>query len=108
MPIHPDFPYPLYLVISEKDCVNMDWLQVAEEAILGGVDIIQLREKNLSHAAYLKKARALKRITDHYQVSGIINDAQAIAVEIHGWGGHVWLSDTQPLAIVEKYGDQLK
>ncbi|WP_433895154.1 thiamine phosphate synthase [Sphingobacterium mizutaii] len=108
MPIHPDFPYPLYLVISEKDCVNMDWLQVAEEAILGGVDIIQLREKNLSHAAYLKKARALKKITDHYQVPLIINDAQDIAVEIQAWGVHVGLSDTQPLAIVEKYGDQLK
>lgn len=108
MPIHPDFPYPLYLVISEKVCVNMDWLQVAEEAILGGVDIIQLREKNLSHAAYLKKARALKKITDHYQVPLIINDAQDIAVEIQAWGVHVGLSDTQPLAIVEKYGDQLK
>ncbi|WP_409149743.1 thiamine phosphate synthase [Sphingobacterium sp. BS-2] len=108
MPIHPDFPYPLYLVISEKDCVNMDWLQVAEEAILGGVDIIQLREKNLSHAAYLKKARALKKITDHYQVPLIINDAQDIAVEIQAWGVHVGLSDTQPLAIVEKYGNQLK
>ncbi len=108
MPIHPDFPYPLYLVISEKDCVNMDWLQVAEEAILGGVDIIQLREKNLSHAAYLKKAKALKRITDHYQVPLIINDAPDIAVEIQAWGVHVGLSDTQPLAIVEKYGDQLK
>ncbi|WP_313368488.1 thiamine phosphate synthase [Sphingobacterium mizutaii] len=108
MPIHPDFPYPLYLVISEKDCVNMDWLQVAEEAIIGGVDIIQLREKDISHSEYLDKAKALKRITDHYQVPLIINDAPDIAVEIQAWGVHVGLSDTQPLAIVEKYGDQLK
>lgn len=108
MPIHPDFPYPLYLVISEKDCVNMDWLQVAEEAILGGVDIIQLREKDISHSEYLDKAKALKRITDQYQVPLIINDAPDIAVEIQAWGVHVGLSDTQPLAIVEKYGDQLK
>lgn len=108
MPIHPDFPYPLYLVISEKDCVNMDWLQVAEEAIIGGVDIIQLREKDISHSEYLDKAKALKRITDQYQVPLIINDAPDIAVEIQAWGVHVGLSDTQPLAIVEKYGDQLK
>ncbi|GEM67640.1 thiamine-phosphate synthase [Sphingobacterium mizutaii NBRC 14946 = DSM 11724] len=108
MPIHPDFPYPLYLVISEKDCVNMDWLQVAEEAIIGGVDIIQLREKDISHSEYLDKAKALKRITDHYQVPLIINDAPDIAVEIQAWGVHVGLSDTQPLAIVEKYGNQLK
>ncbi len=108
MPIHPDFPYPLYLVISEKDCVNMDWLQVAEEAIIGGVDIIQLREKDISHSEYLDKAKALKRITDQYQVPLIINDAPDIAVEIQAWGVHVGLSDTQPLAIAEKYGDQLK
>lgn len=108
MPIHPDFPYPLYLVISEKDCVKMNWLQVAEEAILGGVDIIQLREKELSHTEYLNKAKALKKITDQYQIPLIINDAPEIAVEIHAWGVHVGLSDTQPLDIAEKYGDILK
>lgn len=86
----------------------MDWLQVAEEAIIGGVDIIQLREKDISHSEYLDKAKALKRITDQYQVPLIINDAPDIAVEIQAWGVHVGLSDTQPLAIVEKYGDQLK
>ncbi len=108
MPIHPDFPYPLYLVISEKDCVEMNWLQVAEEAIIGGVDIIQLREKDLSHAEYLDKAKALKKITDQYQIPLIINDAPEIAVEIQAWGVHVGLSDTQPLAIADKFGDQLK
>ncbi len=108
MPIHPDFPYPLYLVISEKDCVEMNWLKVAEEAIIGGVDIIQLREKDLSQAEYLDKAKALKKITDQYQIPLIINDAPEIAVEIQAWGVHVGLTDTQPLAIADKFGDQLK
>ena len=72
MPIHPDFPYPLYLVISEKDCTKMDWLSVAEQAISAGVDIIQLREKDISFSDYLKKAKALKKITDHFQIPLII------------------------------------
>lgn len=44
MSVHP-FPYKLYLVISEADCLGKNFLEVAEQAILGGVDVIQLREK---------------------------------------------------------------
>ena len=43
------FPYSLYLVISEADCMGKNFLEVAEQAILGGVDIIQLREKKRQH-----------------------------------------------------------
>ncbi|WP_099370851.1 thiamine phosphate synthase [Sphingobacterium sp. 1.A.5] len=108
MPIHPDFPYPLYLVISESDCKHLPWLQVAEAAIQGGVDIIQLREKDISRKEYLQKAIDLKNITDRYAVPLIINDAADIAAEIGSWGIHVGLSDMQPLDIISTYGDRLK
>ena len=108
MPIHPDFPFPLYLVISEKDCTKMDWLSVAEQAISAGVDIIQLREKDISFSDYLKKAKALKKITDHFQIPLIINDNAEVAAEVEAWGIHVGLSDQQPLEIAEKYADRMK
>jgi len=108
MPIHPDFPYPLYLVISEDSCKNLHWLKLAEEAIIGGVDIIQLREKDISKRDYLEKAVALKKITDQYQVPLIVNDAADIAYEIGCWGVHVGLSDMQPQEIASRYGDKLK
>ena len=50
------FPYRLYLVISEADCRNSHYLQVTEQAIKGGVDIIQLREKSLTTEQYTAKA----------------------------------------------------
>ena len=46
------FPYRLYLVISEEACAGKNFLSVAEEAIKGGVDIIQLREKNASNESF--------------------------------------------------------
>lgn len=108
MAINPLFPYPLYLVISEQDCYPQSWLHVAEEAIHGGVDIVQLREKNETPARFLEKAKKLKRITDRYGIPLIINDAVGIALEIEAWGVHVGQNDCQPLEIREKYGQQIQ
>ncbi|WP_411971762.1 thiamine phosphate synthase [Sphingobacterium sp. Lzh-3] len=107
MRINPLFPYPLYLVISERDCYPQNWLNVAEEAIIGGVDLIQLREKADDLATFLDKAIRLKKLTDHYGIPLVINDAVAIADQIGAWGIHVGQNDVQPLAIREKYGDKL-
>lgn len=108
MAINPLFPYPLYLVISEQDCYPSPWLQVAEEAIIGGVDIIQLREKNETPTGFLEKAKQLKQLTDRHGIPLIINDAVGIAIAIEAWGVHVGQQDCQPLAIQEKYGQRLR
>ncbi|MDF2850242.1 MULTISPECIES: thiamine phosphate synthase [Sphingobacterium] len=107
MRINPLFPYPLYLVISERDCYPQHWLNVAEEAIIGGVDLIQLREKADDPATFLDKAMRLKKLTDRYGIPLVINDAVAIAAKIEAWGVHVGQNDLQPLPIREKYGDKL-
>ena len=74
MTVYSTFPYQLYLVISEKDCLGKDFLKVAEQSILGGVDIIQLREKDSITEDFLFKALKLKEITDKYHIPLIIND----------------------------------
>jgi len=108
MAINPLFPYPLYLVISEQDCYPQSWQHVAEEAIIGGVDVIQLREKNETPTGFLEKAKKLKQITDRYGIPLIINDAVDIGIEIEAWGVHVGQNDRQPLEIREKYGQRLQ
>jgi len=90
------FPYPLYLVISEKDCLGKDFLKVAEQSILGGVDIIQLREKNTSTEDFLFKALKLKEITDKYNIPLIINDHSQIAEKVNAAGIHVGNNDITP------------
>ncbi|MGH1520456.1 thiamine phosphate synthase [Chryseobacterium sp. JK1] len=95
MSLH-SFPYQLYLVISEADCAGKNFLKVAEQAILGGVDIIQLREKNDSTALFLQKARQLLEITDKYNIPLIINDNIEVAEKVNAAGIHVGNSDSAP------------
>lgn len=93
------FPYRLYLVISEADCRNSNYLQVAEQAIKGGVDIIQLREKNLTTEQYTAKAIRLKEITDKYNIPLIINDSLETAMSVNAFGIHVGNNDKTPSEI---------
>jgi len=90
------FPYRLYLVISEADCRGRDPLWVAKEAILGGVDIIQLREKHAPVDVFMNKAQQMKAVTDRYQVPLIINDNLTVAMQVGAFGIHVGQQDTLP------------
>ncbi|MFD2903533.1 thiamine phosphate synthase [Sphingobacterium anhuiense] len=96
MNLDTSFPYQLYLVISEQDCRGKNFLHVAEKAILGGVDVIQLREKNLTSDLYLAKAKQLKEITDKYTIPLIINDNLEVAQELNAAGIHVGNRDISP------------
>lgn len=105
---HSQFPYLLYLVISEKDCKGRDFLEVAKQAILGGVDIIQLREKNSSFESFLKKAKQLREITDKYAVPLLINDNFQIAEKLNAEGIHVGNSDMPPSVIRDQWKEEGK
>ncbi|WP_347217352.1 thiamine phosphate synthase [Chryseobacterium sp.] len=90
------FPYSLYLVISEADCMGKNFLEVAEQAILGGVDIIQLREKKDSTEAFLQKAMHLIEVTNKYGIPLIINDNITVTEKVNAAGIHVGNSDATP------------
>lgn len=96
MELHSEFPYRLYLVISEEACRGKDMLKVAEQAIKGGVDLIQLREKHLPEHIFLDKAQRLKELTTSYGIPLIINDNPRIAAKIDAAGIHVGNHDIQP------------
>lgn len=114
------FPYKLYLVISEADCKHRNFLDVAEQGILGGADIIQLREKNAADTVFLDNALRLKELTDKYGIPLIINDNAFVAKEVNAFGIHVGINDTPPTVLNEssfhnkmigysiEYLDQLK
>lgn len=99
--MHNAFPYPLYLVLSEKDCTHWHWLEVAEQALKGGVDIVQLREKDCPFEEYVLRAKQLKQLTDAYAVPLVINDAVDVAIEVQSWGIHVGRTDMQPSEIAK-------
>lgn len=93
------FPYRLYLVLSEEDCVGRDMLSVAEMAIKGGVDIIQLREKKCSTNEFLLKANRLSELLVKYNLPFIVNDHIDVAIASNASGIHVGNNDMPPSKI---------
>jgi thiamine-phosphate pyrophosphorylase len=90
------FPYRLYLVTDEKACRGRDLINVTEEAVKGGVDLVQLREKDLGRDAFLERALRLKEVLDRYNVPLIINDNLWVAIKCSAAGIHVGNSDESP------------
>lgn len=90
------FPYHLYLVLSENDCPKGNFIDIAEQAIAGGVDIIQLREKTADTAQFLVKALRLQDRLSKYQVPLIINDNLEVALKSSAFGIHVGNNDISP------------
>lgn len=64
-----------------------------EKALEAGVDYIQLREKNISSAEYLKRAKELRVLTEAYGTKLIINDRIDIALLSRADGVHLGQSD---------------
>lgn len=90
------FPYQLYLVLSAHSCMHHHYLHVAEQAILGGVDIVQLREKNATTAEFIEKALRLQDVLSKHNVPLIINDHLEVAQQVNAHGIHVGNKDRRP------------
>ena len=77
-----------------------------EQAILGGVTVVQLREKHADMEAFLALAREVKAVTDRYQVPLIINDNLEVALAVDAAGIHVGQEDLAADAVRQKIGDK--
>lgn len=64
-----------------------------EAALKAGVDYIQLREKNISSAEYLLRAKRLREMTEKYHTRLIINDRLDLAVLSGADGVHLGQED---------------
>lgn len=85
--------YSLYLV-TERSFLGKMSLEVAvEQAIKGGVNLVQLREKNLSTLEFYNTALKIKEVTDAYGIPLIINDRADIALAVDATGLHVGQDD---------------
>lgn len=96
---HPDFPFRLYLVVSEAACVDKDFVAVTKAAIEGGVDLVQLREKEASTTSFIDKAFRLQEMLTRYKVPLIINDNLEVAQRVQAYGIHVGNKDLPPTTI---------
>lgn len=90
--------YTLYLV-TEESLPLEQLLIIVEEAVKGGVTIVQLREKKASGKSFFEKAKRVKALLSSYNVPLIINDRVDVAIAVGADGVHVGQSDL-PLAAV--------
>ncbi len=82
----------LYLVTDKSDDVEK-FLNTIEEAIKGGVSVVQIREKTAETLDFYNLALQVKEITTKYNVPLIINDRVDVALAIDADGVHVGQSD---------------
>jgi thiamine-phosphate pyrophosphorylase len=91
----------LYVVTDERLSRGRSHLQVAEEAIRGGADVIQLREKSASSGSFFRAALALRTLTRNAGVPFIVNDRLDIALAADADGVHVGRDDL-PAAVARR------
>lgn len=95
---HP-FQYRLYLVVAEENCGGKSMPALVEQAILGGVDIVQLREKKIADPELIKRALQLQEVLAKHNVPLIINDNLQVAMQVNAYGIHVGNTDLPPTQI---------
>src|SRR5690606_36500481 len=92
--------YSLYLVTDETK-PKIELLSIVESAVIGGVTVVQLREKKSKGNEFYEKALALKALLDRYSIPLIINDRVDIALAVGASGVHIGQDDI-PLPAVER------
>lgn len=91
----------LYAVTDRSWTQNQTLYEQVEQALEGGVTIVQLREKNLSQEEFIKEAVQMKNLCHRYGVPLIINDNVDVALKSGADGVHVGIDDV-PVAEIRK------
>ena len=91
----------LYFITDSTGYEEKKFLDQIEQAILGGVTFLQLREKEKSTRAYIELAEKVHQITKKYKIPLIIDDRVDVAMAIDAEGVHVGQSD-MPVHIARK------
>lgn len=87
----------LYLITDRRFLKGRSLAESVESAILGGVTIVQVREKDISSREFYEIAKSVKQVTDYYKLPLIINDRIDIAQAVDAAGVHLGQSDLHML-----------
>ena len=85
--------YSLYLCTDSNMNSKYEIQECVRQAIIGGVTIVQVREKNKNTDEMCSIATRIKKVTDTYKVPLIINDNIDVAVKINADGIHIGQDD---------------
>ena len=95
------FDPSLYFVTDSTNYTEEEFLFRVEQALQGGVTLLQLREKEKSTREYIELAEKVHAIAKRYGVPLIIDDRVDVALAIDAEGVHVGASD-MPVSTARK------
>lgn len=95
------FDPSLYFITDSTGFSEEDFLYRVEQALTGGVTLLQLREKEKDTCEYLDLAEKVHAIARRYNVPLIIDDRVDVALAIDAEGVHVGTRD-MPVALARK------
>jgi len=93
--------WKLYIITDQQLSGGKSHLQVAEEVIHGGADVIQFRDKSATSGDLYHSARQIRDLTRKHQIPFIINDRLDIALAVDADGLHVGQEDL-PTSVARK------
>jgi thiamine-phosphate pyrophosphorylase len=102
----PPVDFTLYLVTDRNNTRARDLNFVIEEALIGGVKAVQLREKNLSSRDLYAIASDLRKLTARYGALLFINDRIDIALAVDADGVHLGTGSMPVLRAREIFGEE--
>jgi thiamine-phosphate pyrophosphorylase len=85
--------YDLYVVTDREVSRGLSPLEQVRLAVAGGADVVQLRDKEMSTAALLQEARAIREVTAAAGVLFIVNDRLDVALAAGADGVHLGQDD---------------
>jgi len=89
--------FELYVITASSNHPGKDLVEVMEQTLIGGADILQLRNKTGPWESVLQEAAALRELTRKYGVPFIVNDYVDIAIQVDADGVHIG-QDDMPVA----------
>ena len=96
-----NFDPSLYFITDSTNYTEEEFLFRVEQALKGGVTLVQLREKNRSTREYIALAEKVHVLTKAYNVPLIIDDRVDVALAMDAEGVHVGAED-MPVATARK------
>ncbi|GGN94773.1 thiamine phosphate synthase [Saccharibacillus kuerlensis] len=99
--------FRLYAITGENFHPGRELVEVMEQAIIGGADIIQYRDKTSGREDRLRKAKALRELTRKYDIPFIVNDDVDLALEVDADGIHLGQGDLPLEEARRRVGDKV-
>jgi len=91
----------LYFITDSTNYGEEEFLFRIEEALKGGVTLLQLREKEKDTREYIELSKKVHSITKKYNIPLIIDDRVDVALAINAEGVHLGQSD-MPVSMARK------